>query len=132
MRYSCYWYISITQKQSTNRWRHFGSPRCKNFMFKNLLLKFLLPFFRFTKEHHNGNHYSTLLTSLRKIIIRSRLGKLPKGMLFLQDNGTAHKSDIGMQIIHDQGSNYSNTPLIPQIELRPTFSFKGLEPLPVR
>ena len=49
----------------------------------------------------NGEYYANRLKQLRKAIKVKRHGQLTEGVLFHQDDASAHKSVVAMAAVHD-------------------------------
>ena len=50
---------------------------------------------------YNGQYHAELLLRLREEIKKKRRGKLPKGVLILQDNAPSHNSHVALEAIRD-------------------------------
>lgn len=50
-----------------------------------------------------GHYYANLIPKVREAIKEKRRGKLASGVLFLQDNAPAHRSEVALNAIHSAG-----------------------------
>lgn len=86
----------------------------RNFALKNLLEKFWLQYFGDSRgvilvdyldkgKTMTGECYSSLLQKVREKIVENRREMVCKGVLFLQDNAPAHKSQFAMSKLRDLG-----------------------------
>jgi len=95
----------MTRRQSNNQWSGdiVAHPAPKNSESKNLLESFLPQFFWAQDgillinylpkgQTINTEYYSSLLVQLKDILKEKRRGKVTKGVLFLHDNASAHRT----------------------------------------
>jgi len=90
-------------KQQSMEWRHSGSPRPKKFRVQKFAGKILASIFWDQDgillidylprgQTINAEYYSSLLVQLKDILKEKRRGKFTKGVLFLHDNASAHRT----------------------------------------
>ena len=84
-------------------WRHSGSPHAKKLRVQKSAGKFLASTFwdqdRILLTDYlpngqtiNAEYYSSLLVQMKDILKEKRRGKVTKGVLFLHDNASAHRT----------------------------------------
>nr|XP_060623585.1 histone-lysine N-methyltransferase SETMAR-like isoform X2 [Anolis sagrei ordinatus] len=108
-----YLYDPETKEQS-KEWRHSGSPRPKKFRVQKSVTKVMVSVF-WDKEGVllvdylqngstiNARYYIELLDQLKAALQAKRRGKLSKGILFLQDNASAHTAQETMAKLVELG-----------------------------
>jgi len=90
-------------KQQSMEWRYSGSPRPKKFRVQKSAGKVLASIFWDQDgilhidylpkgQTMNAEYYSSLLVQLKDILNEKRRGKFTKGVLFLDDNASAHRA----------------------------------------
>lgn len=107
-------YYQPESKQQSKQWKHKGSPPPKKAKVVKSAGKVMASVFWDSKgilmvdylpkgQTITGQYYSNLLHQLREEIKRKRPGMLTKGVLFHQDNASAHTSAVAMAKIHQCG-----------------------------
>jgi len=93
----------LETKQQSMEWRHSGSPRPEIFRVQKSTGKFLASIFwdqdgilliNYLPKSQaiNAEYYSSLLVQLKDILNEKRRAKITNGVLFLYDNGPAHRA----------------------------------------
>lgn len=76
----------------------------------------------------NGQYYANLLGQTREPVVQKRLGKLARGVLFLQDNAPVHTARVARDALTATGfAQIDHPPYSPDLAPSDFFLFSNLK-----